>query len=111
MPGLPTLLHCKYHPRRSSRFCPLAPSPIPARHNGLTLLRMVLFDTPLTATQVLHTFHRDEPYLFLGAAFITVGLVAIGFCALRRRFDALLVWLAVFAYLYGQRMWLDSGLL
>jgi sigma-B regulation protein RsbU (phosphoserine phosphatase) len=72
---------------------------------------MILIDTPLTASEVLRTFHSDEPYLFLGAAFTTVGLVSIGFCILRRRFDALLVWLAVFAYLYGQRMWLDAGIL
>jgi sigma-B regulation protein RsbU (phosphoserine phosphatase) len=72
---------------------------------------MVLIDTPLTASQVLRTFHSDEPYLFLGAAFTTVGLVSIGLCALRRRFEALLVWGAVFAFLYGQRLWLDSGLL
>jgi sigma-B regulation protein RsbU (phosphoserine phosphatase) len=30
---------------------------------------------------------------------------------MRRRFDPLLVWLGVFAFLYGQRMWLDTGLL
>ncbi|MGA3047776.1 MAG: PP2C family protein-serine/threonine phosphatase [Terracidiphilus sp.] len=72
---------------------------------------MILIDAPLTANEVLRTFHSDEPYLFLGAAFTTVGVVSIGFCILRRRFDALLVWFAVFAYLYGQRMWLDAGLL
>ena len=72
---------------------------------------MVLIDTQLTAGQVLRTLHSDEPFLFLGAAFTTVGLVSTGFCVLRRRFDALLLWLAVFAFLYGQRLWLDSGLL
>jgi sigma-B regulation protein RsbU (phosphoserine phosphatase) len=69
---------------------------------------MVLIDTQLTAGQVLHDFHLDAPYLFLGAAFITVGVVAIGFCALRRRFDALLVWMAIFAGLYGFRLWLQA---
>jgi len=72
---------------------------------------MVLFDAQITASQVLQTLHSDEPYLFLGAAFTTVGLVSIAFSVLRRRFDALLLWLAVFAFLYGQRLWLDSGLL
>ncbi len=72
---------------------------------------MVLLDTQLSANEVLRTFHRDEPYLFLGAAFTTVGLVTEAFCLLRRRFDPLLVWLGVFAILYGQRMWLDTGLL
>jgi sigma-B regulation protein RsbU (phosphoserine phosphatase) len=72
---------------------------------------MVLLDTQLTASEVLRAFHHDEPYLFLGASFTTVGFVSIGYCVLRRRFDALLVWLAIFAHLYGQRLWLDSYLL
>ena len=72
---------------------------------------MFLADHQLTANEVLRVFHHDEPYLFLGAAFTTVALVAIAFCFIRRRFDPLLVWLAVFAYLYGQRLWLDAGLL
>jgi sigma-B regulation protein RsbU (phosphoserine phosphatase) len=72
---------------------------------------MVLIDTQLTAGQVLHAFDRDAPYLFLGAAFITVGLVSIGFCALRRRFDALLVWMAIFAGLYGLRLWLQAHII
>jgi sigma-B regulation protein RsbU (phosphoserine phosphatase) len=72
---------------------------------------MVLIDTQLTASEVLRAFHRDEPYLFLGAAFSTVAWIAAGFCILRRRWDALLVWMAIFAHLYGQRLWLDSFLL
>ncbi len=40
-----------------------------------------------------------------------MGVVSIAFCGLRRRFDALLIWMAIFAYLYGQRLWLDSNLL
>ena len=72
---------------------------------------MVLIDTQLTASEVLRTFHRDEPFLFLGAAFTTVGIVSAAYCLLRRRFDALLVCLAVFAVLYGQRLWLQAGIL
>jgi phosphoserine phosphatase RsbU/P len=72
---------------------------------------MVLLDAQLSASQVLRTFHHDEPYLFLGAAFSTIGILSGAFCLLRRRFDPLLVWLGVFAFLYGQRMWLDTGLL
>jgi phosphoserine phosphatase RsbU/P len=72
---------------------------------------MVLPDPQLSAREVLRVFHQDEPALFLGAAFTTVGLVTEAFCVVRRRFDALLVWLGVFAILYGQRMWLDTGLL
>ncbi len=72
---------------------------------------MFVADTQLTASEVLRAFHHDEPLLFLGAAFTTVGLVAIALCALRRRFDALLVWLAIFSALYGQRLWMQSELL
>lgn len=72
---------------------------------------MLLIDAQLSASEVLRTFHQDEPALFLGSAFTTVGLVTVAFCLLRRRFDALLIWLGVFAFLYGQRMWFDTGLL
>jgi sigma-B regulation protein RsbU (phosphoserine phosphatase) len=71
----------------------------------------MLIETQLSASEVLRTFHEDEPYLFLGSAFTTVGIVTEAFCLLRRRFDPLLVWLGVFAFLYGQRMWFDTGLL
>ncbi len=70
-----------------------------------------MIDNPLTAGAVLRTFHRDEPFLFLGAAFTTIALLCAALSLLRRRFDALLIWLAIFAFLYGQRLWLDSGLL
>jgi sigma-B regulation protein RsbU (phosphoserine phosphatase) len=72
---------------------------------------MQVVDPQLTASHVLRVFHRDELNLFLGAAFVTVGLVAAAFCLLRRKFDALLIWLALFAILYGNRLWLQSELL
>lgn len=72
---------------------------------------MFLVEAQLSAGEVLRIFHQDEPALFLGSAFTTVGLVTGAFCLLRRRFDALLVWLGVFAFLYGQRMWFDTGIL
>ena len=72
---------------------------------------MLAFDTQLTAIEVLRAFHRDEPKLILGAAFNTVAVIAIGICVIRRRFDPLLVWLAIFAHLYGGRLWLDSNIL
>lgn len=72
---------------------------------------MVLIETPITASQVLRAFDHDAPYLFLGSAFIAVGIVSIGFCALRRRFDALLVWMAIFAGLYGMRLWQEARIL
>lgn len=70
---------------------------------------MYLADAQLTTSEVLRAFHRDEPRLFLGAAFMTVGLVSAGFCLMRRKADALLLSFAAFAFLYGQRLWLDSG--
>jgi phosphoserine phosphatase RsbU/P len=68
-------------------------------------------DPQLTASKVLRTFHHDELYLFLGAAFTTLGLMSAAFSFLRRKFDAMLFWLALFAILYGQRLWLQSDLL
>ncbi|HWZ52155.1 MAG TPA: hypothetical protein VNW54_11900 [Granulicella sp.] len=44
-------------------------------------------------------------------AFTTVGLVGGAFALLGRKLDALLTWFAVFAFLYGQRLWLQSPLL
>lgn len=70
-----------------------------------------MIDAPLTANEVLRLFHRDEPFLFLGAAFTTVALLCAAFSLLRRKFDALLLWLATFAFLYGQRLWLDTHIL
>src|ERR1700722_6705430 len=72
---------------------------------------MYVGDPQLTASQVLRTFHHDELYLFLGAAFTALGLVSIAFAFLSRKFDAMLFLLALFAILYGQRLWLQSGLL
>lgn len=72
---------------------------------------MVLIEPDLPASKVLHAFLHDAPYLFMGAAFVTVGLVSIAICALRKRYDALLVWLAVFAGLYGIRLWMQSKML
>jgi len=69
---------------------------------------VLVLDTQLTAGEVLRAFHRDEPKLILGAAITTVSVIALGICAIRRRFDPLLVWLAVFACLYGVRLWIDS---
>ncbi len=65
----------------------------------------------LTTDQVLRVFHHDEIYLFLGAAFSTVGLVAVALAFLGRKFNSLLLWLGLFAFLYGNRLWLQTGLL
>ena len=73
--------------------------------------RMSAADPSLSAGQVLEAFHFDAPNLFLGAAFITVGLQAITFSALRRRHDRLFIYFGMFATLYGLRLWVDANLL
>ena len=65
----------------------------------------------ITTHQVLQAFHRDVPFLFLGAAIVAVGVVAAAFSALRRRFDPVLIYFALFAILYGVRIWLRSTLM
>lgn len=65
----------------------------------------------MSAEEVLHAFYRDAPYLFLGAAFTAVGIVSAAFAVLRRRRDSLLIFFALFAALYGLRLWISSPLL
>jgi phosphoserine phosphatase RsbU/P len=67
-------------------------------------------DPQFTGDQVLQIFRRDAAYLFLGAAFTTVGIISAAFSLLRRRLDPLLLWLAGFAILYGTRLWIQTGL-
>jgi len=52
-------------------------------------------DPQLTAAEVLRAFHRDSPYLFLGASFVAVGLVSAAFAAIRRRHDSLLIYFRI----------------
>jgi len=72
---------------------------------------MFIDSSTLTMAQVLRAFHRDAPYLFLGASFMTAGVVAIAFSALRRTREALLIYFGVFAILYGMRLWIQSDIL
>lgn len=65
----------------------------------------------LTAGQVLQAFHHDAFNLFLGAAIVAVGLVAAAFSAIRRKLDLVLIYFALFAGLYGLRMWMQSDLM
>ncbi len=58
----------------------------------------------LTTEELLRAYRQDAPFLFLSSAFITVAVVAAAFCLVRRRWDPLLVWLAMFAFLYGERL-------
>ena len=71
---------------------------------------MLMIDTQLTASEVLRAFHHDEPKPILGSAFNT-SRHRYRICMIRRRLDPLLVWLAIFAHLYGARLWLDSDIL
>jgi sigma-B regulation protein RsbU (phosphoserine phosphatase) len=64
-------------------------------------------DIQLSANQVLSIFHGDALYLFFGAVLITFGLIAGVFAFWGRKFDAMLMWLALFAILYGLRLWLQ----
>jgi hypothetical protein len=72
---------------------------------------MSLADLPMSAADVLQAFRHDAPNLFLGAAFVTVGLLAIGFSALRRTRDPLLIYFGIFAGLYGLRLWVKASIL
>jgi sigma-B regulation protein RsbU (phosphoserine phosphatase) len=69
---------------------------------------MVVVDAQLTGEQVLAAYRQDAPFLFMGAAFMTTGIVALALCTLRRRWIALLAWMGIFAFLYGLRMWLRA---
>ena len=60
---------------------------------------------------MLSAFHRDAPYLFMGAAFVAVGILSAAFAFLRRRRDSLLIFFSLFATLYGLRLWIQSRLL
>jgi sigma-B regulation protein RsbU (phosphoserine phosphatase) len=62
-------------------------------------------------SEVLRVFNHAQIYLFLGAAITTIGLLAASFSLLRRRFDPLLLWFALFAVLYGVRLEMNYQLL
>jgi sigma-B regulation protein RsbU (phosphoserine phosphatase) len=64
----------------------------------------------LTANQVLQAFQHDAPSLFFGAVIVAVGLVSATFSAIRRKHDPLLIYFALFAGLYGLRMWMQTYL-
>src|SRR5258708_19810243 len=68
-------------------------------------------DPQLTASEVLRVFHRDYPYLFLGISFTVTGILAAAFGLLRRKVDPLLIYFALFAFFYGQRLMLQLDLL
>jgi phosphoserine phosphatase RsbU/P len=71
---------------------------------------MSLASPAISAQDVLRAFYSDGPNLFLGAAFITTGLVAIAFSSLRRKRDLLVIYFGIFAALYGLRLWMQANL-
>ena len=64
----------------------------------------------LSGEQVVLAFRHDAPSLFFGAVVMAAGLVAAGYSAIRRSHDRLLLYFALFAMLYGLRMWVQSHL-
>jgi phosphoserine phosphatase RsbU/P len=90
---------------------PLAPSTLPGMAESFTIHRMFAPVSQMSAGDVLSAFHRDAPYLFLGAGFVAVGMVAAAFSAIRRKFDLLLIYFSLFAAFYGLRLWIQSTLL
>jgi phosphoserine phosphatase RsbU/P len=72
---------------------------------------MLAVDPQITASELLRIFHHDEPYLFLGAAFTTVAILAAALAFLRRKAASVSIYFALFAFLYGQRLWIQSGTL
>ncbi len=72
---------------------------------------MAVVDPQLTASELLRIFHRDKPYLFLGSGFTTVAILAAAFSLLRRKVDSLAIYFALFAFFYGQRLWIQAELL
>jgi phosphoserine phosphatase RsbU/P len=61
-------------------------------------------DVAISLQELAKAARQDALYLFLGAALITVALLAAGAVAVRRRRDPLLVYFALFAGLYGVRL-------
>jgi sigma-B regulation protein RsbU (phosphoserine phosphatase) len=68
-------------------------------------------DPQFARSEVLRVFNHAQIYLFLGAAITTIGLLAGSFSVLRRRFDPLLLWFALFAVLYGVHLGMNYQLL
>jgi phosphoserine phosphatase RsbU/P len=72
---------------------------------------MSLPDPQFARSEVLRVFNHAQIYLFLGASIMTVGILSAFFSLMRRRFDSLLLWLALFAVLYGLRLEMNYQLL
>ena len=75
------------------------------RRATFSIPRVCMTPPQMSTKEVLSAFHRDAPYLFLGAAFVAVGFVSAAFAAIRRKHDSLLIY---FCYLQLSTAY-DSG--
>jgi phosphoserine phosphatase RsbU/P len=66
-------------------------------------------DLQIIADDTLRLFRSEIAFLYLAAAYTTAGMVCAGLCVVRRRWDALLVWLSIFSFLYGVRLGLEMS--
>jgi phosphoserine phosphatase RsbU/P len=69
---------------------------------------MFTVDPQIAVNQLLQALLSDGIYLFLGAAFITVGMLTAAVSVLRRRLDILPACLCLAATLDGIRLWIES---
>ena len=102
---MPEILSDNGHSRVGSLTC------FDLDQESFSIPRMYVTAPEMSAGEVLNTFHRDAPYLFLGAAFVAVGLVSAAFAVIRRKYDSLLIYFALFAAFYGLRLWIHTTLL
>ena len=71
---------------------------------------MVSPDPQFARSAVLQAFNHDQIYLILGAVITTIGLIPAFFSLMRRRFEPLAFWFALFAVLYGVRLLMNHQL-
>jgi sigma-B regulation protein RsbU (phosphoserine phosphatase) len=58
--------------------------------------------------QLLQALRNDAAYLFLSSLLIAFGTLAAALCVVLRRFNRLLLWLALFTFLDGVRLCLNT---
>jgi sigma-B regulation protein RsbU (phosphoserine phosphatase) len=71
---------------------------------------MVREEVAISLRELAGAARQDSFYLFLGAAFVTVALLALGALVVRRRRDPLLAYFSLFAGLYGVRLIMQRSL-
>lgn len=58
--------------------------------------------------QLLQALRNDAAYLFLSSSLVAFGTIAAALCLVLRRFNRLLLWLALFTFLDGVRLCLNT---